>query len=172
MGFVPLALAPGKVGARPVLGRDRAHSERANVVAVRQRRGLDDFAPGEHGVAREERRDMPAPVDRRDMEGVGEAVKAQGASERDHMPAIDEAAPKAPQPLAELVEMHLGGVLIEPGRRLVLGLFDAFWSGYLGTEYKDAAIFSLLILVLIFRPQGLLGTATNPRDAGALLPAR
>src|SRR5258708_39495960 len=55
---------------------------------------------------------------------------------------------------------------------LVLGLFDAFWSGYLGTEYKDAAIFSLLILVLIFRPQGLLGTATNPRDAGALLPAR
>jgi len=55
---------------------------------------------------------------------------------------------------------------------LLLGLFDAFWSAYLGTEYKDAAIFSLLILVLIFRPQGLLGSATNPRDAGALLPAR
>ena len=55
---------------------------------------------------------------------------------------------------------------------LLLGLFDALWSAYLGTEYKDAAIFSLLILVLIFRPQGLFGTATNPRDAGALLPAR
>ena len=55
---------------------------------------------------------------------------------------------------------------------LLLGLFDAFWSAYLGTAYKDAAIFSLLILVLIFRPQGLFGTATNPRDAGALLPAR
>lgn len=55
---------------------------------------------------------------------------------------------------------------------LLLGLFDAFWSAYLGSDYKDAAIFSMLILVLIFRPQGLLGTATNPRDAGALLPAR
>src|ERR1700722_17797488 len=40
------------------------------------------------------------------------------------MPAIDEPPPEAPLPLAELVEMHLGGVLIEPGRRLVLGLFD------------------------------------------------
>ena len=41
-----------------------------------------------------------------------------------------------------------------------------------GTDYKDAAIFAMLILVLVFRPQGLLGSATNPRDAGALLPAR
>jgi hypothetical protein len=57
------------------------------------------------------------------MEGVGEAIEAQGASKRNHMPAIDEAAPEAPLPLAELVEMHLGGVLVEPGRRLVLGLF-------------------------------------------------
>lgn len=55
---------------------------------------------------------------------------------------------------------------------LMLGLFEAFWSGYLGLAYKDAAIFGVLILVLIFRPQGLLGTATNPRDAGALAPAR
>jgi branched-chain amino acid transport system permease protein len=55
---------------------------------------------------------------------------------------------------------------------LALGLFEAFWSGYLGTEYKDAAIFAVLILVLVFRPQGILGTATNPRDASALLPAR
>ena len=124
MGLVPLALAPGKVGARAVLGRDRAHSERANVIAVGQRRGLDNFAPGEHSIAGEERRDMPAAIDRRDMEGVGEAVETQRPSERDHMPAIDEPPPEAPLPLAELVEMHLGGVLIEPGRRLVLGLFD------------------------------------------------
>ena len=32
--------------------------------------------------------------------------------------------PKRPLPLAELVEMDLGRVLIEPGRRLVLGLLD------------------------------------------------
>ena len=98
--------------------------KRPDVVAAGQRRSLENLAPGEHGIASEERRDMPAPIDRRDMEGVGEAVETQRAGERDHMPAIDEPAPEAPLPLAELVEMHLGGVLIEPGRRLVLGLFD------------------------------------------------
>ena len=58
MRLVALALAPGKVGAGAVLGRDRAHSQRANVVAARQRRSLDDFAPGEHRVAREQRVDL------------------------------------------------------------------------------------------------------------------
>ena len=77
MGLVALALAPRKVGARAVLGRDRAQSQRANIVAMRQRRGLDDFAPGEHSVAGEERRNMPAAVDRRDMEGIGEAVETE-----------------------------------------------------------------------------------------------
>ena len=67
---------------------------------------------------------MPAAVDRRDMEGVGEAVEAERAGERDHMPAVDEPPAEAPLPLAELVEMHFRGVLVEPGRRLVLGLFD------------------------------------------------
>src|ERR1700677_2530607 len=124
MRLEPLAFAPRKVGARPVFGRDRAHPERANVVAAGQRRGLENFAPCEHSIAGEERRDMSAAIDRRDMEGVGEAVETQGASERDHMPTIDEPPPEAPLPLAELVEMHLGGVLIKPGRRLVLGLFD------------------------------------------------
>ena len=84
----------------------------------------DDLAPGKNGVAGEERRDMPAAVDRRDMESVGEAVEAQGASERNDVAAIDQAAPETPLPLGELVEMHLGGILIEPGRGLVLSLLD------------------------------------------------
>src|ERR1700735_3493133 len=67
---------------------------------------------------------MPAAVDRRDMEGVGEAVETQRPGERDHMSTVDKPPPEAPLALAELVEMHLGGVLIEPGRRLVLSLFD------------------------------------------------
>ena len=99
--------------------------KRADVFAARQRRSLKNLAPGEQRIAGEERRDMPAPVDRRDMEGVGEAVETERASERNHMPAIDETPAEAPLPLAELVEMHLGGVLIEPGRGLVLGLFDS-----------------------------------------------
>src|ERR1700722_8943 len=124
MRLVPLALAQRKIDASAVLCRDCAHSERADVIAVRQLRRLDNFTPREHRVAGEERRDMPAAIDRRDMEGVGEAVEPQGSSERDHMPAIDEPPPEAPLPLAKLVEMHLGGVLIEAGRRLVFGLFD------------------------------------------------
>src|SRR5580692_10955769 len=103
MRLVTLAFAPRKIGARPVLGRDRAHPERANVVTAGQRRSLDDFAPREHSIASEERRDMPAAVDRRDMEGVGEAVETQGASVRDHMAPIDEAPPEAPLALAELI---------------------------------------------------------------------
>ncbi len=69
----------------------------------------------------------------------------------------------------------LGGFGSIPGALLgglLLGLFEALWSGYLGLAYKDAAIFGVLILVLVFRPRGLLGAATNPRDEGALAPAR
>jgi branched-chain amino acid transport system permease protein len=40
---------------------------------------------------------------------------------------------------------------------LLIGLIEAFWSGYLTIEYKDVATFSILVLVLIFRPWGLLG---------------
>jgi len=40
---------------------------------------------------------------------------------------------------------------------LVIGLIEAFWSGYFSVEYKDVAAFTVLVLVLIFRPSGLLG---------------
>jgi branched-chain amino acid transport system permease protein len=54
----------------------------------------------------------------------------------------------------------LGGIGSIPGAMLgglLLGLVEAFWSGYFTIEYKDVAAFSLLILVLIFLPTGLLG---------------
>lgn len=40
---------------------------------------------------------------------------------------------------------------------LLIGLVEAFWSGYFSVEYKDVASFGILILVLIFLPHGLLG---------------
>jgi branched-chain amino acid transport system permease protein len=40
---------------------------------------------------------------------------------------------------------------------LLIGLIEAFWAAYLSAEYKDVATFSILILVLMFRPSGLLG---------------
>ena len=40
---------------------------------------------------------------------------------------------------------------------LLIGLIEAFWSGCFSVEYKDVATFSILVLVLIFMPSGLLG---------------
>lgn len=54
----------------------------------------------------------------------------------------------------------LGGIGSLPGAMLgglIIGLVEAFYSGYFSIEYKDVAAFSILVLVLIFRPTGLLG---------------
>lgn len=54
----------------------------------------------------------------------------------------------------------LGGIGSLPGAMLgglILGLAEALFSGMVNTDYKDVFAFSLLVLVLIFRPTGLLG---------------
>lgn len=54
----------------------------------------------------------------------------------------------------------LGGIGSLPGAMLgglLIGLIEVFWSAYFTVEYKDVAAFAILVLVLIFRPTGLLG---------------
>ena len=54
----------------------------------------------------------------------------------------------------------LGGIGSLPGAMLgglVIALVETFWADWVGSEYKDVAAFSILILILIFMPQGLLG---------------
>ncbi|WP_088342754.1 MULTISPECIES: branched-chain amino acid ABC transporter permease LivH [Rhodomicrobium] len=54
----------------------------------------------------------------------------------------------------------LGGIGSLPGAMLgglIIGLIEVFWAGYFSTEYKDVAAFSILAIVLIFFPSGLLG---------------
>jgi len=54
----------------------------------------------------------------------------------------------------------LGGIGSLPGAMLgglLIGLIEAFWSAYFSVEYKDVAAFTVLVVVLIFRPTGLLG---------------
>jgi branched-chain amino acid transport system permease protein len=54
----------------------------------------------------------------------------------------------------------LGGIGSLPGAMLgglLIGLIETFWSGYFSVQYKDVAAFSILIVVLIFMPTGILG---------------
>ncbi|ADJ63176.1 MULTISPECIES: high-affinity branched-chain amino acid ABC transporter permease LivH [Herbaspirillum] len=54
----------------------------------------------------------------------------------------------------------LGGIGSIPGAMLggvLLGLAETFAAGYLPSEYKDVVSFGLLVLILLFRPTGLLG---------------
>ncbi|MBI5446951.1 MAG: branched-chain amino acid ABC transporter permease LivH [Deltaproteobacteria bacterium] len=56
----------------------------------------------------------------------------------------------------------LGGIGSIPGAvlgGLVLGLTEAFGTGYISSDYEDVFAFCLLVLILIFRPSGLLGRA-------------
>ncbi len=68
----------------------------------------------------------------------------------------------------------LGGIGNIPGAMIggiVLGMLEAFAASYLslltggafGAEYKDIFAFSILILILIFRPKGLLGEVVRER---------
>lgn len=43
---------------------------------------------------------------------------------------------------------------------LILGLVESLTALYLGSTYRDVASFGILLLVLIFRPTGLLGRTT------------
>jgi branched-chain amino acid transport system permease protein len=54
----------------------------------------------------------------------------------------------------------LGGIGSLPGAilgGLIIALIEVFWAGYFTTAYKNVAAFSILAIVLIFFPSGLLG---------------
>jgi branched-chain amino acid transport system permease protein len=70
----------------------------------------------------------------------------------------------------------LGGIGNIPGAMvggMLLGLLEAFAASYLslltdgafGAEYKDVVAFAVLIVILIFRPKGLLGEAVRESKA-------
>lgn len=54
----------------------------------------------------------------------------------------------------------LGGIGSLPGAMLggiILGLAESLFSGFVDTNYKDVFAFGLLIVILVFKPNGLLG---------------
>ena len=58
----------------------------------------------------------------------------------------------------------LGGIGSPPERvvgGLLIGLIETLWSAYFSIAYKDVAAFSILAVVLIFLPSGLLADRTE-----------
>lgn len=62
--------------------------------------------------------------------------------------------------LKAFVAAVLGGIGVIPGAMMggvILGVIEALVSGFLSSTFRDAAAFGILIIILLFRPTGLLG---------------
>ena len=60
----------------------------------------------------------------------------------------------------------IGGIGSIPGAMaggLILGFAESYTQGYITTKWSDLIVFSILILFMLFRPQGLLGERTSAR---------
>ena len=68
--------------------------------------------------------------------------------------------------LKAFVAAVLGGIGILPGAMLgglILGVVEALVSGFISSTFRDAAAFAILILILLFKPSGLLGKNTREK---------
>jgi branched-chain amino acid transport system permease protein len=60
----------------------------------------------------------------------------------------------------------VGGIGRIPGAvlgGLIIGLVRSFGSAYVGETWSDALVFGILIVILVFRPTGLLGSPTREK---------
>jgi branched-chain amino acid transport system permease protein len=60
----------------------------------------------------------------------------------------------------------LGGIGSIPGAvvgGLVIGMVRALSSAYVGERWTGAIVFAILIVILVFRPEGLLGRGTKEK---------
>ena len=60
----------------------------------------------------------------------------------------------------------LGGIGSIPGAvvgSLVLGWTESFFTGYISSDYEDVFAFLFLVVILIFRPQGILGRSETEK---------
>jgi branched-chain amino acid transport system permease protein len=68
--------------------------------------------------------------------------------------------------LKAFVAAVLGGIGNIPGAvlgGLLIGITETMVAGYLSSTYKDAVAFAILILILLFRPSGLMGSAAQEK---------
>jgi branched-chain amino acid transport system permease protein len=60
----------------------------------------------------------------------------------------------------------LGGIGSLPGAvigGLLIGVAELMTAGYISSDYRDAITFVILIVILLFRPQGLLGVVRQEK---------
>ena len=60
----------------------------------------------------------------------------------------------------------LGGIGSIPGAvlgSLVLGWTESFFTGYISSDYEDVFAFIFLVLILIFKPAGILGRSDSQK---------
>jgi argininosuccinate lyase len=95
----------------------------------------------------------------RERAGVVRLAAAGGILYALNYPSIDPLMGVLPG-LKAFVAAVLGGIGNLPGAALggvIIGTVETLVSGYISSTYKDAIAFALLILILLFKPSGLLG---------------
>ncbi|NRY60902.1 branched-chain amino acid ABC transporter permease [Clostridium beijerinckii] len=66
--------------------------------------------------------------------------------------------------LKAFVAAVLGGIGSIPGALvggIAIGLLETFAKAYISTNFSDAIVFAILIIILLIKPSGLLGKKTN-----------
>ncbi len=68
--------------------------------------------------------------------------------------------------LKAFIAAVLGGIGIIPGAMLggvLMGVVESMTKAYISTQLSDAVVYGILIVVLLFKPAGLLGKATREK---------
>lgn len=68
--------------------------------------------------------------------------------------------------LKAFIAAVFGGIGLLPGAMLggcFIGMVEVFVAGYISSTYRDAVVFGILILMLIFKPAGLLGKKSREK---------
>ncbi|MEF9878536.1 MAG: branched-chain amino acid ABC transporter permease [Clostridia bacterium] len=68
--------------------------------------------------------------------------------------------------LKAFIAAVLGGIGILPGAMLggfIMGVAESLTKGFISTQLSDAVVYGILIVVLLFKPSGLLGKATREK---------
>lgn len=68
--------------------------------------------------------------------------------------------------LKAFIAAVLGGIGIIPGAMLggfIMGIAESMTKAYISSQLSDAVVYSILIIVLLFKPSGLLGKRTREK---------